>query len=260
MVWLRIVDDFPGPLCQNAPVMNGNGPALPLSDVLARVVEAAARQGAVVAFDLDSTVIDNRPRQVRIFHEFALRRGVGELLAVRPEHWKSWDLCEAMRNAGVAAERATALREEVGAFWWERFFSGEYCRWDEAVPGAVDLLRAVTGAGATIAYVTGRHEPMREGTLASLREHGFPLPNGASSRVHLLMKPRLKMDDDQWKLDAQSLLRALGEVVAAFDNEPAHANAYRQGFPDAIVVHRIADHSGRDIALLPGIVSIEHFE
>jgi predicted secreted acid phosphatase len=242
------------------PAMNGGTPGFPLHEALVRVVEAASRPRAVVAFDLDSTVIDNRPRQVRIFHEFALRRGAGDLLAIRPEHWKTWDLRDAMRNAGVSAERAAALYGEVSAFWWDRFFSGEYCRWDEPIPGAVDLLRAVKAAGATIAYVTGRHEPMRDGTMESLRDHGFPLPNGAASRVHLLMKPRLKMNDDLWKLEAHALLRALGDVVAAFDNEPAHANGYREGFPQAIVVHRIADHSGRDIPLLDGIVSIERFE
>jgi len=227
--------------------------------VLGRVLEASARHGAVVAFDLDSTIIDNRPRQVRIFHEFASRRGAADLFATRAEHWTSWDLCEVMRNAGLEARRATELLDEIKSFWWERFFDGGYCRWDEAVLGAPAWVRAVRDAGATLAYVTGRHEPMREGTLASLREHGFPLPDGAASRVHLLMKPRLKMNDDLWKTEAQGLLRAIGEVVAAFDNEPAHANAYREGFPDAIVVHLIADHSGRDIQLLPGIVSIDGF-
>ena len=131
--------------------------------VLHGVLQAAHRPGAVVAFDLDSTIIDNRPRQVRIFHEFALRRGVAELLATRAEHWTSWDICEAMRNAGLPADRAAALHQEVSAFWWDRFFNGDYCRWDEPVPGAADLVGAVLEAGATVAYVTGRHEPMREG-------------------------------------------------------------------------------------------------
>jgi predicted secreted acid phosphatase len=226
--------------------------------VLGRVV-AAARPGAVVAFDLDSTIVDNRPRQARILHEFAEERGVVELRAARPEHWTSWDICEAMRHAGLPAERAAALREEASAFWWVRFFDGAYCRWDVPMPGAIDLVREVLGAGATVAYVTGRHEPMREGTMASLAEGGFPLPDSTTGLVHLLMKPLLRMDDDLWKTEAQKLLRALGDVVAAFDNEPAHANAYRRGFPDATVVHLVSDHSGRDIALLPGIVSIAGF-
>jgi hypothetical protein len=227
--------------------------------VLRGIIRAARRPGAVVAFDLDSTVIDNRPRQVRILHEFALRRGVGELLAARPAHFTSWDLCEAMRNAGLPAERAAALHHEFSSFWRERFFSGEYCRWDEPFPGAAEMIHAVLGAGATVAYVTGRHEPMRDGTMASLCEFGFPRPDGGASPVHLLMKPRIQMDDDLWKAEAQGLLRAMGELVAAFDNEPAHANAYRLGFPDAIVVHIRTDHSGRDIPLLSDIVSIDGF-
>ena len=226
--------------------------------LLQRVV-ARAGPGAVVAFDLDSTLMDNRPRQARILREFGERQGVAALAASLPEHWVSWDICEAMRNAGLAHDQASALRETAHAFWWERFFDGGYYRWDVPLPGAPELVHAVLGAGAVVAYVTGRHEPMREGTLESLLRWGFPLPDGVATRVRLLMKPALQVNDDQWKTDAQVQLRGLGEVVAAFDNEPAHANAYRRGFPEAIVVHVRTDHSGRDIPLLPGIVSIDGF-
>ena len=48
-------------------------------------------------------------------------------------------------------------------------------------------------------------------------------------------------------------------MVAAFDNEPAHINGYREAFPDAFCVHLATDHSMRDIPLADGILSISDF-
>ena len=49
-----------------------------LERVLARV---RALPGAVVVFDLDSTLLDNRPRQARILREFGAARGIPALAA-----------------------------------------------------------------------------------------------------------------------------------------------------------------------------------
>jgi len=48
-------------------------------------------------------------------------------------------------------------------------------------------------------------------------------------------------------------------LLAAFDNEPAHINGYRESFPEAIAVHLATDHSPRDIPIVPGIPSIADF-
>ena len=83
-------------------------------------------------------------------------------------------------------------------------------------------MQAVWKAGATIAYCTGRHEPMREGSAASLRESGFPAPEG--ERITLIMKPTFDVTDDDFKRMAHAQLRSLGKVIACFDNEPIHIN------------------------------------
>lgn len=221
------------------------------------VLDAARRDGAVVAFDLDSTLLDNRPRSVRIFREFAEAHEVPELRATAPEHFQDWDLVHVMANAGVAEERARALKDALIAFWRPRFFSGEYCIEDRAIAGAAPFVRAVAEAGARVAYATGRHEGMRDGTLESFRRNGFPSPG---PRVHLVMKPAFEMHDDHWKAMAHGRLRGLGEVVAAFDNEPTHINGYAESFPGAILVHIATDHSGRPVALHPSVRSISGFE
>jgi hypothetical protein len=48
-------------------------------------------------------------------------------------------------------------------------------------------------------------------------------------------------------------------IVAAFDNEPTHDNAYKRSFPDAVVVHLDTDHSRRPVEVLADIPSIHDF-
>jgi hypothetical protein len=225
-----------------------------LRRVLARL---RSLPGAVAVFDLDSTVLDNKPRQARILREFGQARGVPELAATRPEHWVDWSIARAMRNAGLPPARVDELVEDAKQFWRERFFTSEYCRDDAAIPGARAYLEAVLGEGGVIAFCTGRHEEMRAGSVDSFARLGYPMPD--SARVHLLMKPVFELSDDAWKLEANARLAALGPVVAAFDNEPTHANGYRRAFPEAFVVHLATDDSGRPVALDDGILSVRDF-
>jgi len=225
--------------------------------VLERVLlRVAALPGAVVVFDLDSTLLDNKPRQARILREFGAAHGIAALAAARPEHWVDWSITHAMANAGLDSDEVARWAEAAKQFWRERFFTSEYCRDDEPIAGARDYLAAVAAAGAIIAYCTGRHEPMRAGTVESFARLGYPLPG---PRVQLLMKPVFELSDDDWKLEAYARLRQLGGVVAVFDNEPTHVNGYRAGFPDATVVHLATDDSGRPVTVANGVVSIRDF-
>ena len=226
-----------------------------LAEALRRA-QAVGRPGVLV-FDLDSTLLDNRPRQVAILREFGVLHGIAALAKSQPAHWVSWDLRDAMRNAGVDEPSIERLADEAKVFWRERFFTSEYCRLDVAVVGARDYLLAVRDSGARIAYCTGRHEAMRTGTVDNFTDLGMPVPDGVA--VDLLMKPTFDQSDDDWKIMAYDRLRALGTVQAAFDNEPTHINGYRVAFPDALMVHLATDHSGRPVTLLDGIVSVEDF-
>ncbi|MDB4967926.1 MAG: hypothetical protein JWN44_3615 [Myxococcales bacterium] len=224
-----------------------------LRRVLARV---AALPGAVAVFDLDSTLLDNRPRQARILREFGAAHGIPALAGARTEHWVDWSIQRAMANAGLGPDEVARWTDEAKEFWRQRFFTSEYCRDDAPIAGARDYLAAVADAGGFIAYCTGRHEPMRGGTVESFERLSFPVPG---ARVQLLMKPVFELSDDDWKIEAYARLEALGPVVAAFDNEPTHINGYRAGFPDATVVHMATDDSGRPVQLSDGIVSIKDF-
>jgi len=228
-----------------------------LERVLARI-RAAAPHGVAV-FDLDSTLLDNRPRQARILREYGASAGLPALAGLDPGHWTSWDLAEAMRLAGLPPEEVARHLLPARRFWAERFFTSAYCRDDEPLPGAPEFVRAAAEAGAVLVYLTGRPGRMRAGTLSVFRRCGLPLPLPEAGRVRLLMKPEAPLDDDEWKALAAGQVSALGEVVAAFDNEPAHVNAYAAAWPGALCVHLDTDHSPRPVEVAPRVPSIADF-
>lgn len=228
--------------------------------ILLRVLETARHLGpaGLAVFDLDSTLIDNKPRQARILREIGEDFGVPELARSTLDHWgSSWDIRGAMSRAGLGEAAIERIFADAMRVWAERFFTDEYCVHDCATAGAREFLARLWEAGAQIAYCTGRPELMRRGTSESFSRFGFPAPGGDG--VTLLMKPSAHDADDEFKREVQPALRALGTVFAAFDNEPSHVNGYRLGFPEAHVVHLATDHSGRDVAVAAGIPAIVDF-
>src|SRR5690606_34581356 len=115
------------------------------------------------------------------------------------------------------------------------------------LPGAPAYAQAIAATGAILCYVTGRHDGMRGGTLTSFASGGFPTPD--DDLVRLIMKPTLEESDDAFKDRTYVALRSLGQVVAAFDNEPTHINGYRRAFPGAHAIHLATDHSLREVKL-----------
>lgn len=227
-----------------------------LQGVLARAAELGPK--AVLAFDLDSTLFDNLPRQARIVREYGETHQLPALLACKPAHFTGgWDLRVPLTNLGLTADEAEALFPQLKSYWAERFFTSEYCVDDIAIEGAADFTHRVVATGAKLAYVTGRQESMREGSVACMRREGLVIPD--DQQVFLIMKPTLEEDDDAFKRVAHARLRELGEVIAAFDNEPTHVNDYRRVFPDAASIHLATDHSGRSIVPLEDIISVPHF-
>lgn len=226
-----------------------------LTRALARA--RAAAPGAVAVFDLDSTVLDNRPRQARILREYGEAAGLPALLRATPEHWRGWDIEAALVATGLPPDVARRHRDPALRFWAERFFTSDYCLLDVPVPGAPAFVRAVSEAGPVVAYVTGRPARMEEGTLEVLSRLGFPAPDGR--RAHLLLKRQDALGDDAWKALAREEVDRLGPVVLAFDNEPAHVNDYARAWPRALVIHVDTNDSGRPVKVLPSVPSIADF-
>jgi hypothetical protein len=238
--------------------MSGRARPEAQASILRAALEAAraAAPRGVAVFDLDSTLLDNRPRQARILREYGAHARLDPLRDARPEDLDGWDLGAALVRLGVPPAELPRHLLPLRRFWATRFFTSEYCREDVPVPGAPEYARAMAAAGAMVAYVTGRPGRMERGTLHVLGTFAFPAPDGGRTRLH--MKPPL-LGDDAWKARAAGLVAALGPVVAAFDNEPAHVNGYALAFPGARCVHLDTDHSGRPVEVLAHVPSVRDF-
>ncbi len=227
-----------------------------LEQALASLASAAAGH-RVAAFDLDSTLLNNKSRQARIVREWGALHGDERLLRCPPSAVVSWDIRDSARLCGLTDTEAELAYPSMKEFWRERFFTSDYCQDDEPIAGARQFLERALAVGGELVYITGRHTEMGPGTVVSFERAGFPLPDGG--RVQLWLKPKPLDDDDRWKELCHARLRALSGLACAFDNEPTHVNAYKRAFPDAVVVHLDTDHSQRPVEVLESIPSVADF-
>ena len=224
-----------------------------------RVAEAADRYPQLIVFDLDGTLLDNRPRSVAIVHELAqsweshhprqaqrLREADSETFAYLFE--------DNLRSLGVDDE---GLLAEALDFWRARFFTDDFLLHDQPVDGAVEFARGCYEAGATLVYFTGRDLPnMALGSLASLRDLGFPI---GVPGTQLVLKPHAQLGDDEFKRDYMPALRRSGQLVASFDNEPGNCNIFKDLFPDTETFLLDTQHLPGAPALDPRVYVIEDF-
>ncbi|HBP18636.1 MAG TPA: hypothetical protein DEA08_12730 [Planctomycetes bacterium] len=203
-----------------------------------------AGPGRVVLFDLDSTLIDTRPRQVAVLRAWAAREGVTELYGLQPEHIQSWDWTETLKRAGAPFPRIKELAKRLRQPWSEGYWSDAALVHDLPMAGASAYLRALHAKGATLAYV-GRRASQEAGTRRSLEQLGFPL----GERARLVLDEVAEAETRKARKAAAKAARerslstvaALGSVVAAFENEGHQVDALRQRWPGAVVVHLISD-------------------
>jgi hypothetical protein len=230
-----------------------------LRAVLRRSRPGSAHANPVVVFDLDGTVMDNRPRTLAILREFAKRcRTDDPELALRLEAARAHDigylLSESLERLG--AYRAELL-VEMQAFWRERFFADGHLAHDVAIPGSVEFARACHDAGACVLYLTGRDLLlMGRGTFASLRDLGFPIGVPATE---LVLKPDAETPDEAFKRALAPELARVGHVVAVFDNEPANCNVMLAHYPDAHIVFVDTQHTPGAPALDAGVRVVHDF-
>jgi hypothetical protein len=224
-------------------------PRLPMAEqsaLMARIVErcrpVAGQPVPVVVFDLDGTLMDNRPRTAVILQELAheLRseaHSSAEVLAAARTEELAYLLSDSLRKLGVSHPE---LLERAESFWKSRFFSDDYLKHDIAIAGAVAFARACYDAGAVLVYFTGRDLPlMGLGSFQSLRDLGFPI---GVVGTELVCKPDARIPDEQFKRAEGPKMARVGKIVAAFDNEPGNCNAFLEMAPDAEVVFVDTQH------------------
>lgn len=230
-----------------------------LKTVLRRCQAEKTRGTPVVVFDLDGTLVDNRPRTLAILREFAARhRHRDAEVAERLENARTGDLAylltDSLRRLGALH---TDLAVELEAFWRARFFADRHLVHDAPLPGARDFAHACHAAGAIVVYLTGRDLPlMGTGTFQSLRDLGFPI---GLPGTELVLKPDANMPDEAFKRLMAPDLARVGHVIAAFDNEPANCNVFRAHYPDAHVVFVDTQHAPGAPLLEPDVHVVRDF-
>ncbi len=214
----------------------------------------------VVVFDLDGTLMDNRPRTARILRELgALWREREPAVASKLEAAKAEELAylltDSLARLGVTR---TDLVRDAEIFWRERFFTDGYLNHDVEVPGASAFARACYEAGGILVYFTGRDLPlMGLGSFASLRDLGFPI---GVPGTELVLKPDANMPDEAFKRMSGPELARVGRVVAIFDNEPGNCNVLGGHFPSAESVLLDTQHLPGAPALDSNVVVIADFK
>jgi hypothetical protein len=210
-------------------------------ELLERVIERiqghrrASATPPLTVFDLDGTLLDNRPRTLAILRELGEQwanrcPGLAERLQRTDADEIVYLVSDNLRRFGVTDDE---LLGEALAFWKERFFTDRFLFLDRPLPGARDFARACHEAGATLVYFSGRDLPnMALGTFASLRDLGFPI---GGPGTELVLKSDPGMGDFDFKRAATPELGRSGTPIAAFDNEPLNCNIFRARFPEAHV-------------------------
>lgn len=208
-----------------------------LRGIIDRAKERTLRGPPVVVFDLDGTLMDNRPRVVAIIHELGAKW--------RDKHPREAECCsrstveligygfiDNLKRLGV---EDPVLQDEGLTFWRERFFADPHIRHDVEVKGAREFVHAVYQAGATVVYFTGRDLPnMALGSFASLRDLGFPI---GIIGTELVVKPAFEIPDTEFKLSVAKDFVRIGEVIAVFDNESANCNLFLAAYPECTAVY-----------------------
>lgn len=230
-----------------------------LRGVVDRVRNLGPDRAPVIAFDLDGTLVDNRPRTVAIMHDLASRWAdthSREAEVLRSLRYEELDyLLEGnLRARGLADD---ALLNEAIEHWKAHFFFDDAMKHDVALAGALEFARACHDAGAILVYFTGRDLPnMALGTLASLRDLGFPI---GVPGTELVLKPNAEIPDADFKREFTPRIGRRGVLAAAFDNEPANCNIFKELFPGADVFHVHTQHHPDAPPLDAGIPVIGDF-
>ena len=159
-----------------------------LNEVLERI--AMVKQSSklpIVLFDLDSTLFDTAPRNLRILSEFAADIEQNKVYSAESKSALStasarvtladlgWNykapLLKYLAEDPTYTEHEAVQKEvedmlgDLQAYWEVHFFSDEYVALDLPTPGAAPFAQEVHAAGALVYYLTGRHVSSSESVV-----------------------------------------------------------------------------------------------
>lgn len=177
----------------------------------------------LAVFDIDSTIFNVSPRNQVIYEAVLkeawlknkLKKESFDQLKSKTLSFSDWGLeplYKVLINELSEVELKTARK-----FWVERFFTGEYLKYDEPYQYCIPFIQKLEEAGFYIMYLTGRDDHrMREGTLNQLKKWELPLKKDTD----LITKPTKGLVDGPYKREALLNLLSTENHTWFFDNEP----------------------------------------
>jgi hypothetical protein len=230
--------------------------------VLETILERAGnvrREGnlPVAVFDLDGTLFRTGFRSKQIFLEYANEQD-DSILAHKVKTIDPVTVQYRVRNTlvGSGITDSTVLKSMIDS-WRMKFFSDDYLKYDEPIPGSVRFVNALHDSGALIIYLTGRDAPgMLLGTVSSLKQYGFPI---GIAKTELIMKSRRYEKTIPYKEQTIAYIEQLGRVIAVFENEPVIMNLFAERFPEAKACFVETEHKPNSPPLTEAAYSLKHY-
>lgn len=211
-----------------------------------------------IVFDIDSTLLNNRRRNLEIFRDFGRREKIEKLIALKEEMIQNWLIPVTLKNAGFSKLESIQLFPKLNEFWRKAFFSPDYCHFDEPIEGASEFLSLVSKRGFNVIYCTGRHLEMAEATRKSLNSFGFPTEG---EKIRWYFKPQQAMHDFEYKEAACKEIVSRFPIAAVFENEPKNLQMMGEVFSSAIPVLLDTDCFHPTFPLtLPNLFVMENFK
>lgn len=210
----------------------------------------AKGENVMAVFDLDSTLIEVGPRMTQILRDFAKeKKHLGKyskecrLLERYSHHPQDWGIENCIERLGLSASSFDFFKD-LTRYWRAKFFSNDYLDFDEPLPGANEFLNELHKAGIHVSYLTAREsDTMLEGTIKSLKKHGFPLDH---KNENLFLKEKSEKKDAEFKRDIlKDMLKDYGSIWF-FENEPINLRIVRETLPQVRLVYIDTVHSGRE--------------
>lgn len=204
---------------------------------------------AAAVFDVDSTIFCMKYRTEAIIKDCALNESFRKSFPKEADKirrikvsGRDWSVEEILAKRGFPDPEAPVVRA-VSRFWRAAFFTNRYLHLDQPYKGCANFVRAVQKNGGGVFYLTARQKrDMWDGTVRSLRRHGFPLPQEES----LILKPDHEQSDAEYKTGGLKQIAQKFQTVLFFENEPVILNAVAETLPKIRLFWMDSAHSRRE--------------
>lgn len=230
--------------------------------LLKKIVKHAQDSSNMAAvFDIDSTLYNVSTRITQILRAFSQDPHMRErypketlTLATAEQHPRDWGIQLTLEKIGLA-NSSKEFHKEVFDFWYERFHSSDFLKYDIPFDGASDFVNRLQKEGAKIIYLTGRDvKRYKKGTLEVFHSSDFP----SDENVTFALKPDMKMEDATFKKEYLEKLSQTFNDIWFFENEPVNVNLVAKTLPQVNIVFYDSTHSGKEDPL-PDLVRISGF-